>query len=613
MEEEISIESYFPIPKTDKEIKKFIQEVPESPGIYKFLNESYEPLYIGKAKILKNRVASYFRNSSRTKKIVKLFEEAAFIDFALTNTELESLLYEQFLIKEKKPKFNVQFKDDKGYPWIKIEISKDFPSARSFLGKKFDSSRYFGPFPNSYAVRDALKLIQKTFKLRNCSDSFFKNRSRPCLQYEIGRCSAPCIGLINKKDYLKEVQNAELLLDGNSRELIDNFYTSMDSFSVKKDYEKAAIYRDRISALRDIQRSQSIAGFKRSRDAIYISSQGRQIKIGVTSVNQGWVTGHQNFSLNLNYDEDNVLESFITNKYLTNHKCPQSLITNQPVKNKKLLEEALYIKHNKKISIITKPGKKDKGLLDVCKANTEHVLRKDRYDKNIDKKFKQLKTGLEIQQVLKKIECYDISHHSGKNAIAGCTVYTSDGKARDQYRIYNISKSNSGNDIGSMIELIEKRFLKGKIRELPDLIIIDGGKIHLKHVLKKLEESNIYNLNIISISKGIRRKASFDTIHLSNGKSYTVDKTEAFHQFIQEIRDETHRFSIEAQKRKMRKTSIQSSLDDLYGVGAVRKKRLLRYFGSVDQLKRAGIDDLLKVDGIGKKVAQTIYHQLTKS
>ncbi len=612
MEEEISIDSYFPIPETDKEIKKFIQEVPESPGVYKFLDESYEPLYIGKAKILKNRVASYFRNSSRTKKIIKLFEEAAFIDFALTNTELESLLHEQFLIKEKKPKFNVQFKDDKGYPWIKIEISKDFPAAKSFLGKKLDNGKHFGPFPNSYAVRDALKLIQKTFKLRNCSDSYFKNRSRPCIQYEIGRCSAPCIGLISKKDYLKEVHNAELLLDGKSRELIDNFYTSMDSFSKKKDYEKAAIYRDRISALRDIQRSQSVAGFKTSRDAIFISSHGRNIKIGVTSVSQGWVTGHQNFSLNLNYDEENIVESFITNQYLTNHNCPRALITNQPVKNKKLLEEALYIKHKKKISIITRPGKKDKGLLDVCKANTEHVLRKDRYDKNITHKFKKLKVGLEIKQDLKKIECYDISHHSGKNAIAGCTVYTSDGKARGEYRTYNISKSNSGNDIGSMVELIERRFLKRERKELPDLIIIDGGKVHLETIIKKLEESSI-KANIISISKGVRRKASFDTIHLSNGKSFSVDRTQVFHQFIQEIRDETHRFSIEAQKRKMRKTSIQSSLDDLYGVGTFRKKQLLRYFGSVDQLKRAGIDDLLKVDGIGKKVAQNIYHQLTKS
>ena len=261
MEHKISTESPYLIPILEKDIKDFLKEIPKSPGVYKFLDKSSNPIYIGKAKLLNNRVASYFRKSSRTKKIIKLRQQAKFIEFVLTNTELESLLHEQFLIKEFKPKFNVQFKDDKGYPWIKIESKENFPAAKSFLGKKLENGKFFGPFPNSYAVRDALKLIQKTFKLRNCSDAYFKNRTRPCLQYEIGRCSAPCIGLINKNEYLLEVKRAELLLEGKSEDLINNFYTSMDKFSRTKDYEKAAIYRDRISALRDIQRSQSIAGF----------------------------------------------------------------------------------------------------------------------------------------------------------------------------------------------------------------------------------------------------------------------------------------------------------------------------------------------------------------
>ena len=231
MEEKISTESPFSIPVLDKDIKDFIKEIPASPGVYKFLDHSKSTLYVGKAKLLNKRVASYFRKSSRSKKIEKLIEQAVFIEFVLTNTELESLLHEQFLIKELKPKFNVQFKDDKGYPWIKIETKKNFPAAKSFLGKKLENGKFFGPFPNSYAVRDALKLIQKTFKLRNCSDAYFKNRSRPCLQYEIGRCSAPCIGLISKKEYLKEVQSAELLLDGKSEDLINNFYSAMDEFS----------------------------------------------------------------------------------------------------------------------------------------------------------------------------------------------------------------------------------------------------------------------------------------------------------------------------------------------------------------------------------------------
>ena len=487
---------------------------------------------------------------------------------------------------------------------------KKFPCCQILLGKKLENGKFFGPFPNSYAVRDALKLIQKTFKLRNCSDSYFKNRTRPCLQYEIGRCSAPCIGLIDKDEYLLEVKRAELLLEGKSEDLINHFYTSMDEFSQTKDYEKAAIYRDRISALRDIQRSQSITGFNTCRDAIYVSSRSNIVKVGVTSVNQGWVTGHKNYLKIEGFDENDILENFITQKYLNDKDCPDFLVINQKLDNKSLLEKALSEKFLRKISIITKPGKKDKGLLDSCRANTEYVLKKHKFDNGIEIKLKELSEGLQIQNKLNLIESYDISHHAGKNAVAGCVVYTSQGKTKKLYRSYSISKSNWGNDIGSMVELIERRFSGGKTKEIPDLIIIDGGRTHLKKVIETLEECNIQEANVISISKGIRRKSNFDTIHLPNGKSLTVDKTSIFHHFVQEIRDETHRYAITIQKKKMRKTSIKSSLDDLSGIGVVRKKMLLRYFGSLEQIKRASIDDLSEVSGIGKSTAELIYKEL---
>ena len=610
MEEKIFTESPCRIPSLDTEIREFIKDIPKTPGVYKFLDKTGNPLYIGKAKRLNNRVASYFRKSSRSKKVENLLAQAHFIEFAITNTELESLLHEQYLIKEMKPKFNVQFKDDKGYPWIKIESKKNFPAAKSFLGKKLENGRFFGPFPNSYAVRDALKLIQKTFKLRNCSDAYFKNRTRPCLQYEIGRCSAPCIGLISQEDYFKEVQNAELLLDGKSEDLINNFYLSMDKFSKNKDYEKAAIYRDRISALRDIQRSQSIAGFNDSRDAIYIASLSNKVKVGVTSVNQGWVTGHKNYLQVEGFEDQNFLEYFITQRYLSQEECPNFLVTNQKLTNKELLEKALSFKHSKKISIITRPGKKDKGLLDVCRANTEYRLRKNLSDKDTKIKIQKLKEGLKLKNELHLIESYDVSHHAGKDAVAGCVVYSDQGKAKELYRSYNISKSNSGNDIGSMIELIRRRFSEESSRRLPGLIIIDGGKTHLKKALKTFEEFNIKDTDIIAISKGVRRKASFDNIHLPNGETIIIDQGITFHQFIQEIRDETHRFAITIQKKKMRKTSIKSSLDDLSGVGRVKKKLLLRYFGSLEQIRRASIDDLSQVAGIGKNTAESIYKEI---
>jgi len=611
MEEMIFTESPHIIPSSGKEIKSFIREIPQSPGVYKFLDRSKSPLYIGKAKSLKKRLASYFRVSSRSEKINKLLETAKFIEFSLTNTELESLLHEQYLIKNYKPKFNVQFKDDKGYPWIRVETHNSFPAAKSFLGKKQDKGKFFGPFPNSYAVRDALKLIQKTFKLRNCSDSYFKNRSRPCLQYEIGRCSAPCVGLINEEDYQNEVRGADLLLSGRSEDLVQEFYGLMDEFASKRLYEKAAVYRDRISALRDIQRTQSIAGFSKNRDAIYLSIQGGKRKIGVSSVVSGWVTGHKNFVLEGGIDENETLESFIAHHYFSTKNCPSVLVICQELVNKSLIERALSKFHGKKISIIAKPSKKDKGLLEICKANTEFILKKDKTDPHIDYKIEDLKKELQIQDI-ETIESYDISHHSGSDAVAGCVVYTPEGKAKNLYRKYNISKENSGNDIGSMLELIERRFSSTKKHKVPSLIIIDGGRTHLRQVKKKMTEIGVSSAEIISISKGIRRKASFDSIHMSKGESKIVKEGSIFHNFIQEIRDETHRYAISLQKRKSVRSSLNSSMDDLNGIGDSRKRLLLRYFGSLEQIKRASVDDLSEVSGIGESTAKSIYKQLHK-
>ena len=610
MEEKIFIESPFSIPTEQREVKEFLKAFPTAPGVYKFLDKSHIPIYIGKAKHLNKRISSYFRESSRSKKVVKLFEEAKFLEFAITNTELESLLLEQFLIKEQKPKYNVQFKDDKGYPWIKIEKTKEFPSAKSFLGKKLKNGKFFGPFPNSYAVRDALKLIQKTFKLRNCSDSYFKNRTRPCLQYEIGRCSAPCIGLITHKEYEKDVQGAELLLEGKSEELIQKFYNSMDSFSLNKDYEKAALYRDRISALRDIQRTQSITGFSNSRDAIHIFSSKLNTKIGVTSVNHGWVTGHRNFTTSNHFEEKKILENFIIQNYFSMTDCPSTLVVGKKIEEKELLEKALSEKHSRNITIITRPGKKDKGLLEVCKSNTEFILKREKIDKNIKYKLKELKEGLAIENDINLIESYDVSHHAGRNAVAGCVVYSIEGKSKAQYRSYNISEENQGNDIGSMLEIFERRFKKKPISEMPSLIIIDGGRTHLNNVLKKLKELDVIGTKVIAISKGARRRAIFDTIHMEKNKSVLVNPGSVFHNFIQEIRDETHRYSITLQKKKMSKTTISSSMDELSGVGKIRKKILLRYFGSLEQVKRASIQDLCEVSGIGETTAKSIYREL---
>ncbi len=600
------------IPTSKETLKTFLQELPKEPGIYKFLNRRKLPIYIGKAKNIKNRVPSYFQDSKdKTKKIKSLIKESRFLEIALTKNELEALLLEQHLIKEIKPKFNVQFKDDKGYPWIKIDYSQNFPSAKSFLGKKSGEEKYFGPYPSSYAVKDVLNIMQKTFKLRNCSDSFFKNRTRPCIQYEIGRCSAPCVNYINQDDYFQEVKGAIKLLEGESEDLIAEFYSFMDLNSKNKSYERAAIYRDRISALRDIQRNQSITGYTKERDAICISSLNGVTKIGITHVNKGWITGHENFIQKNESIEKSLISAFIKRYYLSSSYCPPIIVTSEQISEKNILELALSKYHKKEIKIITKPGKKDKGLIEITQSNTLLAIkRSSKKNTDISNIFLSLKEQLGLKNDIRIIESYDISHHSGSGAVGGCVVYSAKGKEKDKYRLFNISDLNTQNDIASMKEVLRRRFKSQDLNlEKPSHILIDGGKTHLFAVESTLKEINIRNIEVISISKGARRKAEFDSIHKTDGVSRIL-KGSYSHLFIQGIRDETHRFSITNHKKKQTKLSMKSTLDGIDGIGFQKKKLLLRYFGSIDQIKRAGLQDLLKVKGVGGKTANLIYNHL---
>ena len=598
------------IPTSKEILKDFFHDLPQEPGIYKFLNVRKVPIYIGKAKNLKNRVPSYFQNSKdKIKKTKNLIKESRYLDITLTKNELEALLLEQHLIKEVKPKFNVQFKDDKGYPWIKIDSSKDFPSAKSFLGKKNDKEEYFGPYPSSYAVRDVLSIMQKTFKLRNCSDSFFNNRTRPCMQYEIGRCSAPCVKYINRRDYREEVKGAIKLLEGKSEDLVTHFYSSMDLNSKNKSYERAAIYRDKISALRDIQRNQSITGYTKERDAICINSLNGVTKIGITHVNKGWITGHENFIQKNISIENSLLSAFIKSHFLSSSFCPPVIVASKEIPRKHVLELALSKFHDKRIKIITKLGKKDKGLIRIAESNTLLAIKRTaQKNKDISHVFMSIKNQLRLKNIIRIIESYDVSHHAGSGAVGGCVVYSSKGKLKDKYRLFNISNLNAQNDIASMQEVLRRRFTSRDLNlERPSHILIDGGKAHLHAVESILNDIGIKDIEVISISKGVRRKAEFDSIHKTDGV-FKVLKGSYSHLFIQEVRDETHRFAISNQKKKQTKLSMKSSLDGINGVGPEKKKLLLRYFGSVDQIERAGMQDLMNVSGVGRTTADLVYN-----
>ena len=599
------------IPKKNL-IKDFIDDLPSKPGIYKFQDKKYNSIYIGKAKDLKKRVSSYFSPSkSQSEKVKSIIRESNYIDLVITKTEHEALLLEQIRIKEEKPKYNVQFKDDKGYPWIKIETTKEYPSARSFLGKKTKEDIYFGPFPSSYSVKDTLDLIQKTFKLRDCTDSTFKNRSRPCMQYQINKCSAPCVGVIGRDEYLREVEDAKKLLYGGADKLIEKFYEEMDKNSKKEAYERAAMYRDKISSLREVQRSQSIAGFSKERDAITICKNKDDIRIGLTQVRGGWITGHKNFVVKKNKYKEDLISNFIQGHYLNRGADIADIITLEKITNKEALMKSISQVHERKVKILSKISKKDAGLLAISKSNTEFsIKRAARSRRDLSDKFKSLKELLKINTNLFFIDSIDISHHSGQNPIGGVVTYNSSGRVKSECRTYNISSKNSSNDIASTKEVIERRYGNFLIKKkrLPDLLIIDGGPTHLNSVKDKLKELGINQLNVVSISKGVRRKAEYDLIHLIGHKPINLNKDDLSKLLIQEIRDETHRFAILRHRRKSMKRITKSHLDSLPGIGERRKAILLRYFGGIDQIRKASSEDIANVPGIGKLTSDLVYN-----
>jgi len=367
--------------------------LPTESGIYRFLDSDKKIIYIGKAKNLRKRVKSYFSKSkAQSRKLMRLRSKSVFLEIIITNTELEALLLEQHSIKELKPKYNVQFKDDKGYPWIKLSTSKEYPAAISFRGAKDSKDKYFGPFPSSFAVKNTLKIIQKIFKLRDCKDAFFKNRKRPCLQYEIGRCSAPCVKAISKKDYLKEVQQASNLLEGKANEVLEVLYLEMDKHSSNKSYEKAAKCRNKISSLREIQRDQSIAGYSKDRDAISISYSGERTKVGVTSVRGGWIVSHKNFTQENFSLKEGVLDSFLSSYYTRESTCPNVI----------LVSEDLIDKHTIQKLSIYKPGKR-RGM---AAGERRHALRKKGYGgQKFPKLAKPAKTTKKVVQILTCPEC----------------------------------------------------------------------------------------------------------------------------------------------------------------------------------------------------------------
>ena len=581
-------------------------DFPELPGVYKFYNSKNEIIYIGKAKNIKKRVNSYFQlRKGEGKRIAKLKSSIKYIETIITKTESDALILEQGLISKKRPQFNIQFRDDKSYPAIHLSTSKDFPAI--YVSRQKDSNNtLFGPFANVGAMRVNVSLIRSLFKIRNCKDINFKNRSRPCIEYQMNRCSAPCVGNISKEDYAFDVKNAINFLSGDTTNVILELQKKMDFYSNNKDYERAAIYRDKIQSIRDTQKKQNVLTGFDDLDVFVIKSNKFNCCISVLRIEDGWITSSQNFYPD---SKDNIsdqellsvfLESYVTEN--SDRKKINLLFQEQILKETK---DFLFDLSSPKV-ITHKANKQNKNLIDICSSQADDALSRNNNFSWVNKCLESLANFLQIE-VINKIEGFDISHTSGKNVSASCVSIIKDGPNKKNYRIMNIKK-DSNNDYLALTEAIQRRCknLQKNNIALPEVILLDGGKGQLNTVMKNLDEIFLQKIKFISISKGPNRNEKYDILH-DHKNSYELKNSNEVSKLLQFVRNESHRFAINHHKKRRSKELFASSLDGIDGLGPKLKISLIRYFGGIDKVSDASLDDLKSVPGIGASKAIKIH------
>ena len=599
-------------------LKEIINQSPTSAGIYKMLNEKDEILYVGKAKNIQNRLKSYLNGNNLSNRIKRMVSKISTIDVVITQTEKEALLLEANLIKKLKPPFNILLRDDKSFPYIFINHEQEYPQITKHRGKQKFKGKYFGPFATINSLNYTLKILQKVFLLRSCDDTIFENRSKPCLLYQIERCSGPCVNdTINKKDYNSTVKNAENFLSGHHSTLQAELSKKMERESEILNYEKAASYRDKIEALTQIQSQQNINLHDiKNTDVISISRKGNKSCVQVFIYRSGQNWGNRSYFPKHGEEVETyeILERFIVDFY-TKYSPPKNVLINTPINNSKLIKNSLKSIYSYQTNFsIPKQGKKLE-IINYAIRNSELSLKNHITQSFSDKEnLKALKKDLGITHDINRIEAFDNSHLFGKNAVGAMIVFSNEGFDKKSYRKFNIdsNKVKPGDDYGMMRHVLERRFSseaiknQKKYQNLPELLIIDGGKGHYDLAKKILDEKNLNKIKLASIFKGEGRKESLDQIIFNDKKNYIKKDTPSFF-FMQRLRDESHRYAIGAHRDKRKKEMHASELEPIEGLGRVRKKLLLNHFGSIKNIKTASSQDIMKVKGISRLLSEKIY------
>lgn len=594
---------------------RFLADASQQPGIYQMFGVDGNILYVGKAKNLKARLASYFRRIGLSTKTIALVARIHRIEVTITASEAEALILEQNLIKSNRPPYNISLRDDKSYPYIFVSSGEPYPRMSFHRGAKKKQGDYYGPFPNVSAVRESMHFLQKTFRVRQCEDSVFNNRSRPCLQYQIKRCTAPCVEFITKEDYANDLRHTSMFLTGSGQELMTELADQMDQAAQGLAFEKAAHYRDQISFLRNIQSQQIIEEGNGDIDVVALVARPNALCVHILFVRQGRILGSRSFFPQSGIAETpaDVLVQFVAQFYLasTGRDIPREIITNYELEDVDVLASALQQSIGRQVQFSHNVrSHRAKWLQMAVNAAEQNLIAHLNTKQNSLDRFIALQDALQLDEIPQRMECFDISHSSGELTVASCVVFDTNGPLKSDYRRFNIEGITPGDDYAAMAQALQRRYTRLKKGEgkMPDILLIDGGKGQLSTAMAVLAELGIDDVLMIGVAKGATRRAGFETLYnaQTNAEIVLNNDSPALH-LIQHIRDEAHRFAITGHKQRRDKKRKTSTLEDIPGVGAVRRRELLRHFGGIQEIQKASVNDLIRVSGINLHLAEEIY------